>query len=86
MRSAMMAAALIMLPVAGHTETRVLKTVDFSMPSDIRAQIPRSVKKEDIFVSDDFCFHDRQNCRLSLSDAWDEVFAMRFLCTMTRVN
>lgn len=57
---------LIGLPMSGMAETRTLTTVDFKLPLGIAEKIPRSVKKQDIFVSDDFCFYVRKD----LSFVW----------------
>ena len=59
LRRCALAGMLALTPLMGHAETITFRTVDFKMPADIRAKIPRSVKKEDIFVSSENCYYVR---------------------------
>ena len=47
------------LAVGAQAETITFTTVDFRLPSDIRAAIPKSVKASDIFVSSENCYYVR---------------------------
>lgn len=55
----MAAGVFAVVATGGQAETITFQTVDFRMPSDIRAMIPKSVKPEDIFVSSENCYYVR---------------------------
>lgn len=54
-------ACAVALGSPSTAETIRLTTVDFKLPSDFRAQIPKGTKKSDIFVSDDNCYYYCKN-------------------------